>query len=102
EAFSLSKLTLSIASAFSHDQHRASYNSLWLAQTIEQLLSTDYKVITPEDIAAVTHQGLKNFDELAAVQYAAIHRLIVSTRRRGRPSISPSGHVPRTDASPSQ
>lgn len=98
EIFSLGKLTISIASAFTHDTKKASYDSLWLAQTVERILSTDYTVITPDDIAAVTHQVLKNFDELAAVQYAAKHRLIASARRRGRPSLSPSERAPRTDA----
>ncbi len=74
---------------------------MWLAQTVEQTLSTGYGIITPEDIAAVTHQSLRRFDELAAVQYAAKHRLIASARRRGRPSLSPSERVPPTDVSPS-
>lgn len=92
DTFSLSRLTISIASAFTHDAQRARYDALWLAQTVEDILSTEYTVITPEDITAVTHQVLKRFDELAAVQYAARHQLITMTRRRGRPSLSPPAH----------
>lgn len=97
EPFSLSKLTISISGAFTHNPKRAAYDSLWLAQSVEETLSSDSTVITPDDIAAVTHQALKNYDELAAVQYAARHHLIVAARRRGRPSLSPSERAPRTD-----
>jgi transcriptional repressor NrdR len=86
DAFNLGKLIISISKAFTHTPKEAEYNALWLAQTIEDTLSTQREIITPEDIAAITHGVLKRFDELAAVQYAARHRLISSTRRRGRPS----------------
>jgi transcriptional repressor NrdR len=102
DTFSLGKLIISISGAFSHDPRKAQYDSHYLAQTVEDTLSAEYQIITPDDIAAVTHQVLKRFDELAAVQYAAKHRLIETTRRRGRPSISPASPERRTDASPSQ
>lgn len=87
--FSLSKLTLSIAGSFSHDQAASQLHSLDLAQTVEQLLITQVKQPSVDDIAAVTHQVLKRFDELAALQYAASHGLVNAVRkRRGRPSIS--------------
>lgn len=98
--FNLGKLIISISKSFTHNPKEAAHNSLWLAQTVEDTLSTQYKTITPEDIEVVTHQTLKRFDELAAVQYAAQHRLISSTRRRGRPSLRE--HGPQTDASPSR
>jgi transcriptional repressor NrdR len=88
DIFNLGKLVISISNAFTHQPEEAKYQSLWLAQTIEDTLSTEYPIITTDDIAAVTHQVLKQFDELAAVQYAARHRLIASTRKRGRPSLS--------------
>lgn len=88
--FNLGKLLISIADAFSHDPASGQQNALWLAQTVETTLSSQLKTITPEDIEAVTHQTLKRFDELAAVQYAAKHQLIVSVRRRGRPSLTSS------------
>ena len=94
DEFNLGKLIISISRAFTHSPEGASYDALWLAQTVEDTLSTEYKVITPEDIEVVTHQTLKRFDELAAVQYAAQHHLISSTRRRGRPSLRE--HGPRT------
>lgn len=100
DTFNLGKLTLSIAQAFTHDPHVAEYQAFWLAQTVEDILSSQREVITPEDIEATTHTVLKRFDELAAVQYAARHQLIVSTRRRpGRPSLRE--REPRTDELPS-
>lgn len=96
--FNLGKLILSIAKAFAHAPENAQYHAYALAQTVENLLSTQAQVITPGEIAAMTHSVLKRFDELAALQYAATHHLIVSTRRRGRPSTSwheqPSGESP--------
>ncbi|MET0979784.1 MAG: hypothetical protein ABWX90_00845 [Candidatus Saccharimonadales bacterium] len=99
DTFNLGKLILSIAKAFSHSSVDAQYNALWLAQTVEDMLSTERQTITPEDIEATTHQVLKKFDELAAVQYAAQHHLISSTRKRGRPSLRE--HGPRSRESPS-
>jgi transcriptional repressor NrdR len=86
EGFNLGKLIISITKAFAHLPAEAAYNSLWLAQTVEDRLSTQREVITPEDIEAATHDVLHHFDELAAMQYAAQHHMITSTRRRGRPS----------------
>lgn len=85
--FNLGKLIQSIAKAFPHNLHDAEYSSLWLAISVEDTLSTQREVITPQDIAATTHDVLKRYDELAAMQYAAQHQLIVSVRRRGRPSL---------------
>lgn len=77
-----------MAQAFTHTPHEAQYNALWLAQTVEDTLSTECEAITPEDIAVTAHHVLKRFDELAAIQYAARHRLMISTKRRpGRPSL---------------
>jgi transcriptional repressor NrdR len=100
DTFNLGKLLLSISKAFTHSPMDAEYNALWLAQTVEDNLSTQRQVITPNDIEAATHQVLKRFDELAAVQYAAQHQLISSTRKRGRPSLRV--HGPRSRESPSQ
>jgi transcriptional repressor NrdR len=96
DTFNLGKLIISISKSFSHNPNEAQYSSLWLAQTIEDTLSSQREVITPEDIEAATHQVLKKYDELAAVQYAAQHRLISSTRKRGRPSLRERG--PRSRA----
>jgi transcriptional repressor NrdR len=100
DIFNLGKLVISISKAFTHAPTEAAYNALWLAQTVEDMLSTEQRVITPEDIEAATHTVLKRFDELAAVQYAAQHQLISSTRRRGRPSWRE--HEPQTHESPFQ
>jgi transcriptional repressor NrdR len=86
-AFSLSKLTLSIAASFSHDKTAQQLHSLPLAETVEQHLISQVKAPSSDDIAAVTHQTLKRFDELAALQYAAAHGLVEATRKRGRPSV---------------
>lgn len=85
EPFNLGRLIVSIAKAFSHAPEVGKEQSLWLAQTIEDILGHQQEVITPEDIAAISHQVLKRFDELAAMQYAAQQQLITSARRRGRP-----------------
>ncbi len=99
-AFNLGKLIVSLSRAFPHDPAQIDTTLLDLAETIETQLATETEVITPEEIAAVTHQVLKRYDELAAIQYAAQHQLIVSTKRRGRPSLRERGRP--TDASPSR
>lgn len=88
EAFNLGRLIQSVAASFSHDIHKAQYDSLWLAETIESHLSTTSEALTPKLIAAVTYSTLKRFDELAALQYAAKHHLVTNVRRRGRPSLA--------------
>jgi len=98
--FNLGKLIQSIARAFPHSLYDAEYNSLWLAMSVEDTLSTQRETITPPDIAAITHDVLRRYDELAAVQYAVQHQLIVSARRRGRPSLV--WHEPQTRESPSR
>jgi transcriptional repressor NrdR len=100
DTFNLGKLILSISKAFTHAPQAAEYNALWLAQNVEDILSTEREVVTPEDIEAATHTALKRFDELAAIQYAAQHHLISSVKRRGRPSLRE--HGPRTDELPSR
>ena len=87
EPFMLAKLCLSIAEALRHDKHYQAAYSLDLAQTVEQQLLVQIKNPSRDDIAAITHQTLKRFDELAALQYGAKHQLLTSIRRRGRPSI---------------
>ncbi|MFI5212343.1 MAG: hypothetical protein ACHQTE_00065 [Candidatus Saccharimonadales bacterium] len=100
DTFNLGKLILSIAGSFTHSPRDGEYSALWLAQTVEDTLSTQRQVISPDDIAATTHQMLKKFDELAAIQYAARHNLISSTRKRGRPSLR--AHEQPSDESPSR
>jgi transcriptional regulator NrdR family protein len=88
DIFNSGKLILSIAQAFTHAPKTGQYAALWLAQTVEDTLSTEREVITPGDIEATTHLVLKRFDALAAIQYAARHQLMTSTKRRpGRPSL---------------
>ena len=68
EPFNSGKLILSIAKAFAHAPKEAQYNSLFLAQTVEDTLSSQREVITPEDIAATVHQMIMKYDEMAAMQ----------------------------------
>jgi transcriptional regulator NrdR family protein len=84
--FNIGRLIISISEAFSHAPDEGKRHALALAQTIEMTLASQVKHITPPDIEAVAHQVLQKFDPLAAVQYAAKHQLIVSVKKRGRPS----------------
>lgn len=87
EQFNSGRLIISISSSFIHDQEKAKRDPLWIARTVEDTLSTDKEPLTPQRIARETHETLKRYDEIAAIQYAAKHKLISSTRRRGRPSL---------------
>lgn len=98
--FNLGKLIISLSRAFQHNPQDAELATLELAQTIETSLTTEVRMITPEDIEAVAHQVLKRYDELAAMQYAAQHQLITVSKRRGRPSLHERGRP--TGESPSR
>lgn len=101
DTFNLGRLIISIAACFTHNPSAGTYQALWLAQTVEATLSTEHTTsLTPEDIEATTHQVLRRYDEMAAIQYAAKHNLIYATRKPGRPSVR--AHAPRSDASPSR
>ena len=87
--FSIGKLILSIARSFNHDKKAADFYSYYLANTVQDklLLLQNKHTISTQDIAKITHSTLQNFDQIAALQYAAQHNLITSQRkRRGRPS----------------
>lgn len=84
--YSIGKLIVSISRSFSHNSHSAQFDSLHLAETVETTLLTSGKELSADDIAAITHQTLKQFDPVAAIQYAAQHDLITTKRRPGRPS----------------
>lgn len=88
--FNLSRLVVSVAEAFTHAPLEGKIHALALAETVESTLASQLREISKEDIEATTHQILKRFDELAALQYAAKHQLIVdaSLKRRGRPSVT--------------
>lgn len=101
EPFNLGQLIISINEAFAHQPLDGKKYALWLAQTVETALSTQHpRTLTSEDIEATTHVVLKRFDEVAAIQYAAKHQLIISasTKHRGRPSLvsheRPIGELP--------
>lgn len=89
--FNLGTLIISIGKAFAHDPKAAREESLWLAQTVEDTLSTQFAAndtISTDDIAAVCHSVLLAYDALAAVQYGAQHELITAVRRPGRRSVT--------------
>lgn len=88
DTFNLGRLILSIATALSYDKPKAQYDSLWIAQTVEEKLSMTPKTLTPQLIARVTYETLGRFDDIAAVQYGARHHIITPSKRRGRPSLS--------------
>lgn len=94
QPFNIGKLTISIAKSFQHDKQAADYSSFFLAQTVETKLILRQKEISTDDILAITHETLKNFDAVAALQYAAQHDLITLRRRPGRPSISYGPDLP--------
>lgn len=88
QPFNLGRLIISISSSFGHDPVRAKIDSLHLAETIEAKLIAYGKDLSTDDITATTHDTLKHYDPVAAVQYAAQHDLVTLKRRPGRPSTS--------------
>ncbi len=92
--FNLGKLIISISRSFQHNKHTAAHDSYFLAQTAQEQIIKQGKPLSTQIIAQITHMILQRYDPVAALQYAAQHRLITS-RRRGRPSTvyvqSPSG-----------
>lgn len=86
--FNIGKLIISIGKSFQHNKASADHHSFALAQTIETKLLMRQKSISVDDITAVTHQTLKQFDPIAAMQYAAQHDLVTLKRRPGRPPTS--------------
>lgn len=93
--FTIGKLIISIARSFQHDKHAADFYSHELATTVqEKLLLQGQHAISTQDIAQATYSILQNFDQMAALQYAAQHNLIASRqKKRGRPSFSYPEHV---------
>jgi transcriptional regulator NrdR family protein len=98
EPFNLSLIVISIASAFSHAPDKGNRQALWLAQTVEARLAQE-QILTPTTITMAIYTTLQQFDELAAIQYAARHGLVSTLKRRQRSS--PSSHGQQTDESPS-
>lgn len=86
--FNIGRLIISISKSFQHNPAGAKTDSLYLAQTIEAELIMHGKGLSTDDIAAVTHQTIKLYDPVAAIQYAAQHDLVTLAKRPGRPSIS--------------
>lgn len=84
QPFNLGKLIISIANNFQHSPVTSSYDSLFLAQTVQdKLLAQRQQSILPSNIAQLTYQTLLAFDPAAAIQYAAqhgLHDLITANR----------------------
>lgn len=92
--FNRGKLTISIARSFQHNKKAADYDSYELAKTIEGKLLLLGKELSVDDVTVQAHATLRQFDPIAAVQYAAQHDLITLNRRPGRPSTSYAAGLP--------
>ena len=87
EPFNIGRLTLSIAKSLQHNDHSAKYDSFHLAQTVQRnLLIKNMAKIPVDAITKEAHTVLSRYDPVAAIQYAAQHKLLISKRRPGRPS----------------
>lgn len=86
--FNIGRLIISISKSFHHNPEQAKTDSLYLAETVETKLIMHGKDLSVDDITAITHTTLKQYDPVAAIQYAAQHDLVTLKRRPGRPSIS--------------
>ena len=84
--FNLGKLIISISRSFQHNKHAAAYDSYFLAQTAQEQIIKQGNLLSTQIIAQITHMILQRYDPVAALQYAAQHRLLITSRRRGRPS----------------
>lgn len=87
-SFNLGRLIISISKSFHHNPSQAKIDSLFLAETVETKLIMHGKDLSVDDISAITHETIKQYDPVAAIQYAAQHDLVILKRRPGRPSIS--------------
>ena len=102
-AFSLGRLTISIHAAIGNSY--TPEESFELARTVEAHLIQRYDISTPLTAGAVaeeTYHTLKQFNELCGIQYGALHGLLTSIRRPGRPSVASSSpdDVPSRDQHP--
>ena len=84
--FHLGRLIISISRSFQHNPTGA-YASYDLAITVyEKLLLQKKQPTESADIAKTVLETLRQFDKLAALQYAAQHGLVAPSR--GRPAFS--------------
>lgn len=86
--FSLGKLIISIGHSFQHNKQLADEHSYDLALTVQEILVTQVRHPSVDEVSVITHGVLKRFDQMAALQYAAQHDLITHRKRPGRPAIS--------------
>lgn len=88
--FSLGNLTISIYKVLPNDNDRVTRDhALWLAKTIEnKLVRRKSRRVLRSELKKLIYETLKDFDEMAAMQYGIKHGLISSLKRRGRPSFS--------------
>lgn len=94
--FSIGKLTISISKSFQHNKNVADFYSYELACTVQEklLIINSQRPVLTKDISQITHSTLQKFDQIAAIQYAAQHKLIAASQKtkRGRPSFYYSQH----------
>lgn len=86
--FNIGKLVISIGRSFQHNKRLADQYSYDLALTVQEILITQARHPSIDEVSVITHRVLKRFDQMAALQYAAQHDLITHRKRPGRPAIS--------------
>jgi transcriptional regulator NrdR family protein len=83
-SYSLSKLSVSLARAFTHDIDLGARSALDLATTITTTISSEHNspTITPTEIARYAHIILERFDQRAGLQYGLAHHIVAPPSRK--------------------
>lgn len=92
EAYSHARLAHSLLKSFGHLSGSDLYTAVdWLTDTAEKSLIANayYGALSKDELGMLVYEILKNYDPVAAVQYAAQNGLVsaVNKRKRGRPSL---------------
>lgn len=80
------KVVRSISQCLGHRSNNA-YEAYWLSRTVEDSLISNFKpALSKNDLNLIIVQVLKNFDEVAALQYIAKHGMTQpkTSRRKAR------------------
>lgn len=90
--YSRSRLSTSLVRSFGHLSGNELYQAVdGLADTIERdiVASATYGSLSKDELGMTAWEVIKNYDPVAAVQYAAQNGLVtaVNQRKRGRPSL---------------
>ncbi len=83
EAFSDTRLLLSIAQCLEHESSKKPEYAKWLSKhVIAEILRAHNDTISIQDIIKATYKVLSRFDQLASIQYAARHKDILKAYLR--------------------